>query len=148
MERTKVTRASSTVWDAIRAFVANFLQRSNVYERGDTTEGTVCECRLQEFKKAACCWMRRGATLFTTSFLFLRFSPCYFFFLLLSFFFPFFFFFFLRLLPEGPETTDQRTEKELGQGQNERKRPKEKRNMLEWRETRIVSFFAALPPSS
>ena len=111
-----------------------------VYERGDTTEGTVCECRLQEFKKAA--WLLNASRshafyhffplssffsllfLFPFAFLSFSFSFLFFFFLLL-----FFFFFFARGSgDDGPENR----EGARSQGQNERKRSGAKKSVICW----------------
>lgn len=121
----------------------------------------MCGCRLREFKKAAPLNASRSHAFYR----FFLFLSCFSFpFLLSSFFllsppssrlslFSFLFLFssFLYGLPGGPETSGQDRSKRSAaaatkgterEKERERVQSEEKRNILEWRETRIVSFFA------
>lgn len=94
MERTKITR-EVRFETRYTAFVE--LPPVLVSKETDDKEGVGVAFRNSRKLQ---CWMRRGATLFTTPFSFFLF-PCY--------FFPFFLllFSFFHLLPEGPDTTNQ-----------------------------------------
>lgn len=76
------SNARGTIWDVGTRHSCNFL-RSSFRKRRDDKEGVGVAFRNSRKLQ---CWMRRGATLFTTSFSFFLF-PCYFFPFFSSFFF-------------------------------------------------------------
>lgn len=78
------SNARGTIWDVGTRHSWNFL-RSSFRKRRDDKEGVGVAFRNSRKLQ---CWMRRGATLFTTSFSFFLF-PCYFFPFFSSFFFLF-----------------------------------------------------------
>lgn len=88
------SNARGTIWDVGTRHSWNFL-RSSFRKRRDDKEGVGVAFRNSRKLQ---CWMRRGATLFTTSLSFFLF-PCYFFFL----FFPSFFFLFSTFCPRVQE---------------------------------------------